>query len=518
MAERSFLLAHLRTLLEGAGLLAPPPPGGAGEEEGAVQAGGPEGASPASDVRVTGVSQDSRGTRPGDLFVAWAGAEFDGHDFVGAAAERGAVAAVVERSVPGVPVPQVVVTDGRRAAALLADALAGSPWRSMTLVAVTGTNGKTTTALLVRHLLAGRGPAASIGTLGLVDPDGGVRPGTEGLTTPGPVQLSAWLRQLADAGVGAVAMEASSHALDQHRLDGLRFRAAVFTNLTQDHLDYHGSMEAYRSAKLRLAELLVPGGVLVVNAAEPAWTGLAAGTDGALLFAVEGAGTPVGNPRLRAREVRLDATESRFRLAFDGAEAEVRLPLPAPFNVENALAAAGVGLALGMTLPEVAARLGSAPQVPGRLEVVTTEPVRVLIDFAHTPEALERVLDALRPLVEGRLLVVFGAGGDRDRTKRPRMGAAVERRADLAIVTSDNPRTEDPERIVDDIVAGMTPGRFERIVDRRRAIARALEIAGPLDLVVLAGKGHERTQTIGREKLPFDERLVVRDLLGGRAA
>lgn len=518
MAERAFTLAALRALLREADLLAEAPPGGTGNAGGAGWAGGPESGSPASDVRVTGVSQDSRITRPGDLFVAWAGTEFDAHGFLADAVARGAVAAVVERSVPGVEVPQVVVRDGRRAAALLSDALAGSPWRELALVAVTGTNGKTTTALLVRHLLGALGPAASVGTLGLVDTDGSVRPGTEGLTTPGPVQLATWLRVMADEGVRTVSMEASSHALEQHRLDGVRFRVAAFTNLTQDHLDYHGTMEAYRSAKLRLVELLAPGGALVVNASEAAWAGMPTGSGAPLYFAVEGDPTPAGVPRLLAREVQVGATGSRFVLTFDGAEAAVDLPLPAPFNVENALAAAGVALALGMELSQVASALGQAPQVPGRLEVVVVEPVRVLIDFAHTPEALERVLDALRPLVAGRLLVVFGAGGDRDRTKRPRMGAAVERRADLAIVTSDNPRTEDPERIVDDIVAGMTPGHFERVTDRRRAIARALELAGPDDLVVLAGKGHERTQTVGREKLPFDERQVVRELLEGRAA
>lgn len=518
MADPTLDLAEVEALLQRAGLLSESPPGAAGTGSGEVRAGEPEGGSPASRVPVTGVSQDSRTTRPGDLFVAWAGGEFDAHTFVADAVIQGAVAAVVERRVEGVEVPQLVVTNGRRAAALLADALAGSPWREMTLVAVTGTNGKTTTALLVRHLLSSRGPAASLGTLGVVDPDGTVRAGTEGLTTPGPVQLSAWLRELADAGVEGVTMEASSHALEQHRLDGVRFSVAAFTNLTQDHLDYHGTMEAYRAAKLRLVDLVDPQGVLVVNAADPAWKGISSGGRDTLFFAVEGEETPAGAPRLLARSVRLGATGSRFLLAYDGAEAEVDLPLPAPFNVENALACAGVALALGMPLRDVAEALARAPQVPGRLEVVTTDPVRVLIDFAHTPEALERVLDALRPLVAGRLLVVFGAGGDRDRIKRPLMGAAVEGRADLAIVTSDNPRTEDPERIVDDIVAGMTPGRFERIVDRRRAIARALELAGPRDLVVLAGKGHERTQTVGREKLPFDERIVVRELLEGRAA
>lgn len=516
MTDRPLSLLALRGVLQEAGLLLGTQ-GFPGVGEGVSGEPG--------DVLLSGVSQDSRTVAPGELFMAWAGVDTDAHDFVADAVSLGARAVLVERPMEGVDLPQLVVTDARWASALVADVAAGSPWRALSLVGITGTNGKTTSTLLTRHLLSRAGPAAALGTLGLMGPDGAVRKGTEGLTTPGPVQLSRSLRSLVDEGVRTVVMEASSHALEQRRLDGVRFQAAAFTNLTQDHLDYHGSMEAYRRAKSRLVDLVLPGGAVVVNADDPAWAGLegdhAEGGVRWIYFTVQSGTGPEGQSgagRLRAFDLRADATGTTFRLAFQGREAEVTLPLPGAFNVENALTAAALGLGLGMELDEVAAGLSTAPQVPGRLEVVVSEPVRVIIDFAHTPEALDRVLEALRPLVEGRLIVVFGAGGDRDRGKRPRMGAAVEARADLALVTSDNPRSEDPERIVDDIVAGMTPGSYERIVDRRRAIARALELAEPRDLVVLAGKGHERTQTIGRETFPFDERIVVRELLEGRAA
>jgi UDP-N-acetylmuramoyl-L-alanyl-D-glutamate--2,6-diaminopimelate ligase len=459
------------------------------------------------DPAVLGVSQDSRTVRPGELFLAWQGAQSDAHAFVAAAAAAGAVAAVVERPVPGAAIPQLVVRDGRVAAALAASSVLGDPGRELFLVAVTGTNGKTTTALLARHLLARRAPAAALGTLGLVRPDGTVRPGTEGLTTPGPVQLSTWLRDLADEGVGSVVMEASSHALAQHRLDALRFDVAVFTNLTQDHLDFHGDLAGYFRAKARLVEMLESDGTLVINRDDRAWDRLSwAGRT--LTFSVE------READLRARDVELGAAGSTFRLEAPGGAARVTLPLLGRFNVENALGAAAAALVAGLPLADVAAGLSDAPQVPGRLERVTAQPVPVLIDFAHTPDALAGVLGTLRPLVTGRLIVVFGAGGDRDRGKRRPMAEAVARTADVAILTSDNPRTEDPERILDDLEPGLAGIDYQRIADRRAAIARALELATSGDLVLLAGKGHETYQLVGTEKRPFDERAVVRELLG----
>lgn len=465
------------------------------------------------DVAVLGVSQDSRTVREGDLFLAWEGETHDAHAFVADAARAGAVAAVVERRVE-VELPQLVVRNGRRAAALAAHAVLGFPGDQLTLAAVTGTNGKTTTALLLRELLSRLGPAAALGTLGVVGPDGRIRPDTEGLTTPGPVELARWLRTLVDEGVEAVALEASSHALEQHRLDALQMDAAIFTNLSQDHLDYHRNLERYRGAKARLLELLGDDGVAVINADEPAWTALPESAGGRrTTFGIDSLEADV-----RAADLDLGARGTRFTLVADGEGSPVQLPLPGRFNVENALAAAGAALALGVDLPDVAGDLGEVEQVPGRLERVAGTPAPVLIDFAHTPEALAAVLDALRPLVEERLIVVFGAGGDRDPGKRPLMAAAVEERADVPVLTSDNPRTEDPEAILDDLEAGLRGSGHLRIVDRREAIARALEMAREGDLVLLAGKGHETYQEVGTERRPFDERVVVREHLGAGAA
>ena len=462
------------------------------------------------DVGVLGVSQDSRAVSRGDLFLAWRGTASDAHEHVGEAVDAGAVAAVVERRVD-VAVPQLVVTDGRAAGALAAQVVMGHPSHRLFLVGITGTNGKTTTALLVRHLLAGRGPAAALGTLGVVDADG-IRPGTEGLTTPGPVQIAAWLRRLADEGQVAVAMEASSHALEQRRLDGVRFAVGVFTNLTQDHLDYHGDLGSYLAAKARLATLVSPDGWLVVNAADSAWSALDAGGRRVCTFGVE------APAQIRAEDVALDARGSRFTLVAGDVRREVTLPLLGSYNVENALAAAAVAWAWGVEVDEIVRRLATVPQVPGRLEAVVNEPFAVLIDFAHTPDALEGALGALRPLTEGRLIVLFGAGGDRDRTKRRPMAEAVARFADILVLTSDNPRTEDPERILDDLAEGLGGIPHARIADRREAIRHALALARAGDTVVLAGKGHESYQIIGREKRPFDERAEVRACLAALGA
>jgi len=457
------------------------------------------------DIVVRGVSQDSRTTEADELFLAWKGTERDAHDYVAGAVSRGASAAVVERPVD-VNVPQLVVRDGRRAAALAAHVVLGSPSHGMTLVGVTGTNGKTTTSLLVRHLVAPERTAAVIGTLGLLEV-GGVRPGTEGLTTPGPVQLTEWLRDLADARYEAVVVEASSHALEQHRLDGIAFDIAVFTNLTQDHLDYHGDMAAYRAAKLGLVDLVSGEGTLVVNADDDAWQALESGGRRVVTYALQ------STADVTARDIQLTSTGSSFTLVAGDQNAKVCLPLVGRFNVENALAAAAAAMAVGLTLSMVAERLSTAPQVAGRLESVVSDPFGVLIDFAHTPAALEGALGALRPLTDGRLIVLFGAGGDRDPTKRRPMAEAVARVADVAVLTSDNPRTEDPDAIIDDLVEGMGSTEFIRISDRRKAIGAALEVARPGDTVLLAGKGHESYQVLGTEKQPFDEAAIVRDAL-----
>ncbi|HKJ92594.1 MAG TPA: UDP-N-acetylmuramoyl-L-alanyl-D-glutamate--2,6-diaminopimelate ligase, partial [Longimicrobiales bacterium] len=301
-------------------------------------------------------------------------------------------------------------------------------------------------------------------------------------------------------------------------LSALTFDVAVFTSFSRDHLDYHGTEAAYLAAKLSLADALRPDGALVLNAQEPAWHSLAERAQRVLGFAVEnGHSTPeTARSQVRARQVRLGGVGAEFELVTPFGVASVRSPLLGRHNVQNALGAVAAALALGFDVADLAARLATLPQVPGRLERVSDRPCPVLTDYAHTPDALQRVLEAVRPLVDGRLIVVFGAGGDRDRGKRPQMGSVAGRLADIAVVTSDNPRTEDPEAIIDDVVAGM-PGSPIRIADRRAAIAHALELAVPGDMVLLAGKGHETYQVVGTERRPFDERVVVRELMEAKA-
>ncbi|HEY5086854.1 MAG TPA: UDP-N-acetylmuramoyl-L-alanyl-D-glutamate--2,6-diaminopimelate ligase [Gemmatimonadaceae bacterium] len=382
----------------------------------------------------------------------------------------------------------------------------GYPSLALRTIAVTGTNGKTTTVNILRALLdLPVAPAASIGTLGvLMGSEGRLMPGGLGLTTPGPDELQRVLRELVDVGVRSVAMEVSSHALDQHRVHGITFDATVFTNITRDHLDYHGTMEEYFGAKAMLITYLKATGVAVVNADQPEWESLPRAPR-TLTY-----GTTRGD--VRAEDIAFDATGSSWTLRANDEDAAVRLPLVGDFNVINALAAASAALSFGIPLRALAHSLALVPQIPGRLELIAESPP-VIRDYAHTPDALIRSLAALRPFVSRKLLLVFGAGGDRDPGKRPIMGAAAEAGADHVIVTSDNPRTEDPEAIIDDIERGMALPH-ERLSDRRRAIARAIDIAEPGDTILLAGKGHETYQVVGTDKHPFDERQIVAELLG----
>ena len=452
------------------------------------------------------VTDDSRAMSSGGLFLAVRGAERDGHDYLDAAAAAGATAALVaDPSRTSLPV--LLVKDTRRAAAVAAAAFHGFPARRLRLVGITGTNGKTTTVGMLRHLLdEPTARAASIGTLGvLVGSEGTPLEGGAGLTTPGPVELQRVLRALADGGVRTVSMEVSSHALHQKRVEGMRFEGAVFTNLTRDHLDYHVTMEAYLAAKALLVGLLAPGGACVVNADDRAWSSLPA-TQRLVHFGLERAAD------VKAVDVRYSPRGSEWALDVRAERHPVRLPLIGDFNISNALAAAAAAWALGVPAVTVAARLSSMPQVPGRLEILHEAPT-VLRDYAHTPDALERALAAVRPFTTGALTVVFGCGGDRDRGKRPEMGRIAEAGADRVVVTSDNPRTEDPQRILDDIEAGMTLGRHERVEDRRDAIARAIAGAGAGDVILLAGKGHETYQIRGATKHPFDERTIVREII-----
>jgi UDP-N-acetylmuramoyl-L-alanyl-D-glutamate--2,6-diaminopimelate ligase len=305
-------------------------------------------------------------------------------------------------------------------------------------------------------------------------------------------------------------MEASSHSLDQGRLDGLRFAVGVFTNLTRDHLDYHGTMESYLAAKLKLGGMVTEGGVEVVNLDDPAWAVLPTSSR-RVTFGLHPASD------VRSTGIVLDAAGSRFRIEGCFGAADVSLPLLGDFNVANALAAAACTLGLGMPLPEVAARLSTSPQVPGRMELLTETPCVVLRDYSHTPDSLERALATLRPLTRGRLVVVFGCGGDRDKGKRPIMGRIAAEGADVAVVTSDNPRTEDPAAIIDEVEQGMGATPHVRIVDRLEAIHTVLRQAHSGDTILLAGKGHETYQVLGTEKVPFDEREIVRKAVKGEA-
>ena len=459
------------------------------------------------------IADDSRRVSRGAVFIAVRGSIGDGHDYLGGAEASGAVAAIVEDP-SRTSLPCIVVRDGRRAAAIAAAAAYDDPAKALRLVAVTGTNGKTTTVGILRHLLDGHiGRSASIGTLGVLTGAGQALAGGEGLTTPGPVELQRVLRVLVDAGVGAAAMEVSSHSLDQRRVEGLCFDAAVFTNLTRDHLDYHGSMDGYLAAKAKLVEYLKPSGVAVVNVDDAAWSSLPR-----IPFTLT-VGVTSPDALVRATDVRYGPRGSEWTLRTEREAFPVVLPLIGAFNVANAVAAAGAAIALDRPLKEIATRLGTVPQVPGRLEVLAERPT-VLRDYAHTPDALERALDAVRPFTRGKLTVVFGCGGDRDRGKRPEMGSIAARLADHVVLTSDNPRTEDPEQILDDIEAGIpasSPAAArERIEDRQDAIHRALEQAGPDDVIVLAGKGHETYQIRGTTKLPFDEKAIVSDWIANR--
>lgn len=459
---------------------------------------------------IGGIADDSRKVVAGSAFIAVRGHAQDGHEWLKSAAERGACCAILEDA-SRTELPSIVVRDGRRAAAVASASYYDWPSHEVSIVGVTGTNGKTTTVGLLRHLLdTPSHRAASIGTLGvLIGSAGEAFPGGDGLTTPGPVELQRLLRALVAQGVRNVVMEVSSHSLDQRRVEGLSFAVGLFTNLTRDHLDYHGTMESYLAAKSRLIGLLSKDGTAVINDDDPAWRELPPAPH-RITFGLH------VNASVSARDIVYETQGCRFQLVASTGAATVLLPLIGEFNVANAVGAAAAAVALGVPLDIVATRLSESPQVPGRLEKLRSHPT-VLRDYAHTPDSLERALKAVRPFTTspegaGRLIVVFGCGGDRDRGKRPVMGEIAERLGDIAIVTSDNPRTEDPERILDDIEAGMKLANHERIESRRAAIARALEIAGANDVILLAGKGHETYQIRGTVSHHFDEKEIVEEL------
>ncbi len=464
------------------------------------------------ELGVRGVTADSRQAGKGTLFVAIAGGRADGRDFIAEAVDRGAVAVLASPGTvwpPGVP-PRPLFEDAepRRLLAEIAADLAGAP--PATLVAVTGTNGKTSTVDFLRQFwtLAGR-TAASLGTLGVIAPGSA---GGAGLTTPDPVALANTLAELARGGVQHAALEASSHGLDQFRLDGFRFAAAAFTNLTRDHLDYHGSLAAYRAAKLRLFGELLPRGAAAV-----ASTALDAESMAALRGIAARRGLRLctvgeGGDRLRLHGTTPTPDGQILDIEHAGMRRRIGIKLPGRFQADNALVAAALAMATGVS--DALEKLPALAGVRGRMELAATLPngAAVYVDYAHTPDALERLLTALRPHTRGRLHIVFGAGGDRDPGKRPLMGAACARLADVAIVTDDNPRSEDAGKIRAAVLTGC-PGGIE-VPGREAAIAAALDGLRPGDVLAVAGKGHEQGQTIGATVLPFDDVAVVRRLVG----
>lgn len=499
----------------------------------AAEPTGPEG------VTVTGVTIDSREAGPGILFCAVTPDTHtgrDGHDFVDDALARGAAAALVsdewlaaraaepasapaplgkgEGTARGPRLPGAVLvpsSDTRAALAEVAAAVYGRPGDALTLLGVTGTNGKTTTVFLLHHLLTALGTTA--GLVGTVENRIGTERYATSFTTPEAPALQRVLRAMTDGGCTHAAMEVSSHGLALDRVRGLAFDVAVFTNLTHDHLDYHGTPEAYEAAKKKLFDGLAADAVAVVNADDPAHARMTADTAARVVTFGTGAGADVRvevlDNTLRGLRLRLDGEERRFKLA-------------GRFNALNLAAAYAAGIALGFDKDDVLDALTGAPGVPGRFETVQGERgVLGVVDYAHTPDALDNVLRTAREIVpEGRQLwAVFGCGGDRDRTKRPEMGRVAETLADRVVMTSDNPRTEDPEAILDDVQAGLdAPDAATRIASRADAIAFAAREAAPGDVVVVAGKGHETYQIVGTTKRPFDDRAVLRDALTPRPA
>jgi UDP-N-acetylmuramoyl-L-alanyl-D-glutamate--2,6-diaminopimelate ligase len=467
-------------------------------------------------VEITGLAYDSRQARPGTLFFCVEGYLRDGHDYARAAVAAGASALVVER-VLELGVPEVLVDSSRAAMGPIAARFYGDPTAKLRVVGVTGTNGKTTTAYLVRSLLQQSGRRCGLlGTIASVIA-GLERPADR--TTPEAIELQGDFRAMLDGGEGYCAMEVSSHALALGRVEGVRFAAAVFTNLTQDHLDFHGTMEDYFQAKRRLFLGGTPPATAVINIEDPYGQRLAAELEHAVTFAID------AEADYSAHDVRVELTGSRFRLCSPAGEHTLSLPLPGRFNVSNALAALAVTHALGVELDGLLAALEGGVRVRGRLEPVEEgQSFAVLVDYAHTPDSLENVLSAARELASERVICVFGAGGDRDRGKRPLMGRAGARLADLLFVTSDNPRSEDPYAIIAEIMSGATSERrapgslpIEVEVDRRLAIERAVALARTGDVLVIAGKGHEQGQELaGGVKVPFDDVTVAREALRSR--
>ena len=467
----------------------------------------------AAGLDITGITYDSRRVETGSLFVALKGQRADGLEFADQAIGRGA-AAVLAEAAPAKPtrVPWLIVKHGRLALALLADTFYRHPSRELVVVGITGTNGKTTTAYLVTALFEAAGVTS--GLLGTVTYRIGSDERDAARTTPEAPDLQAMLREMVDRGCSACSMEVSSHALSLRRVDGTHFSAGVFTNLTREHLDYHGDMPAYFSAKRRLFEMLPSEAPAAINLDDPYGKALCEAAARPVTYAINQAA---------------DVTPGPLSFSMDGLDFEARTPrgllhvrskLVGRPNVYNLLAAVTAGTALDLPFTAIEKGLTSVEGVPGRFQLVSSEAddVVLIVDYAHTDDALRNLLETTRPLAEGRVITVFGCGGERDRTKRPLMGAVAARLSDLVIITSDNPRGEDPMTIIEEIKRGVSPSTTESLVleDRGEAIEKAVELARPADMILLAGKGHEKYQVIGDRALPFDEVAVARAALARR--
>jgi UDP-N-acetylmuramoyl-L-alanyl-D-glutamate--2,6-diaminopimelate ligase len=463
-----------------------------------------------ANICATDAFDNSHDVQPGSLFAVVRGSKVDGTRFVHEAIAHGATSLLVDRPLTGVSVPQCVVSDVRSAFSRLCEALAGDPSRRLDVAGVTGTNGKTTTTWLLRAMLEQAGQRC--GVLGTVEYSDGVVAEASDLTTPASRPLARWLGRMVANGTRRAAVELSSHALDQRRAAGIELESAIVTNITQDHFDYHGGLEPYRDAKARILELVRPGGMIALNMDDPGSWSLRDRVHDSVAFVSYGL-KPAADISAQVREESLGGT--RFRISIHGRTIDCATTMIGRHNISNCLAAAAAGSHLCLSPEEIVAGIEQFRCVPGRLERIQCgQPYDVFVDYAHTDDALRRCLQSLRSITPGRVLCVFGAGGDRDRTKRPLLGRAATL-ADVAIVTSDNPRSEDPLRIIDEIVEGMTGSMTIPVIepDRAAAIAAALRMALPGDSVLLAGKGHETEQVIGDRHLPFDDRQVARTVL-----
>lgn len=466
-----------------------------------------------ANICATDAFDNSRDVREGSLFAVVNGSKIDGSQFVHEAIAHGATSLLVDRPIAGVDIAQCIVPDVRSAFSRLCEALAGDPSRRVEIAGVTGTNGKTTTTWLIRSLLARAGHRC--GVLGTVEYSDGITTEPSDLTTPASRPLARWLGRMVSNGTRRAAIELSSHALDQRRAAGIELEAAILTNITQDHFDYHHAFEPYREAKARIMELVRPGGLIALNADDPGCWALRDRVHDSVSFVSYGL-KPAADISAQIREESLGGT--RFKLSIHGRTIDCATTMIGRHNVSNCLAAVAVAAHMCLTPEQIVAGIEQFHCVPGRLERIQCgQPFDVFVDYAHTDDALRRCLQSLRSITPGRVVCVFGAGGDRDRTKRPLLGQAATL-ADVAIVTSDNPRSEPPLRIIDEILAGMAGSKTTPLVepDRAAAIATALQIAEPGDCILLAGKGHETEQIIGDCRLPFDDRHVARTVLSER--